>query len=47
MIKVSDLRRLPFGTLAAFAAALARDVDAGQDKRSILEVVFAAIKDAK
>lgn len=44
MLKLSELKRLPFKTLQRMAESLARDIDAGLDKQAILERVFSAIK---
>jgi hypothetical protein len=46
-IKFSELRSLPVKTLEVLALAMAKDVDAGEDKRGILEVIMLAIGKAK
>jgi hypothetical protein len=43
MLKFSELRTLPLQTLYAFAIAVARDIDAGEDKHGLLKAIFDAI----
>ena len=43
MIKFSELKMLPLVTLEKMALAAAADVDAGEDKRDVLELIMRAI----
>jgi hypothetical protein len=43
MIKFSELKTLPVTTLSKMALAAAADVDAGEDKRGVLETIMRAI----
>jgi hypothetical protein len=43
VIKVSELRHLPVLTLEKLAFAAAADVDAGADKRDLLEIIMRAV----
>lgn len=47
MLKSSELKRLPYWTLKAMALAVARDIDAGHDKRDLLDDIFRAIRGAR
>lgn len=44
VLKLSDLKKLPFNTLAKMAHAVAVDIDRGEDKRELLERIFEAMK---
>ena len=44
MIKISELKKLPFATLRLMALAVARDIDAGNDKRDVLEKILRAVR---
>jgi hypothetical protein len=44
MIKLSELKTLPFPTLRLLAIRVSGDIDAGEDKRDVLEQIFDAIK---
>ena len=46
MIKLSELKTLPFITLAAMALSVAKQMDAGRDDGGLLERLFSAIKTA-
>ena len=47
MLKFKDLKTLPYRLLRIIALRLASDIDAGDDKRHVLEQVFNAIKVAQ
>lgn len=44
MLKLKELKKLPFTTLAKMAHAVACDIDRGEDKRDLLERIFNAIR---
>ena len=47
MLKLIELKTLPLNTLYLMAIAVSRDIDAGQDKHSLLKSIFDAIAEQK
>lgn len=44
MLKLRELKMLPFQTLSVMAIAVARDIDNGDDKHELLKNIFKAIR---